>query len=109
MKTRRTDIFREIKDGEDVSDIVRHFLIWVAAISIFVAFVIWLVAYPHALDNPAAAFLAQLERQAATPEGKKEWQRLIKKHGRQSVIVYEPGQAPYYKCGKNGKEKCKFI
>jgi hypothetical protein len=108
MKTSNS-MFRTIKNDEDVSDIVRNFFIWVFIVAVFVACGIYLAVTIPEHDNPTAAYQEQLERQAATPEGQQEWLRLSNKHGRYQLVVYEPGQTAYYKCGQNGKEKCKFL
>lgn len=39
----------------------------------------------------------------------KKFKKLQRKHGLLQVIIYEPGQTPYYKCGKGGKAKCRLI
>jgi hypothetical protein len=52
---------------------------------------------------------AQLVEQQASAAARAEWLRLRKKHGYPGTVIYPEGEPPYYMCGKDKKQKCKFI
>jgi len=103
-------IFREIHDDDDVSDIVKKCIV---ALVVGAAVIILLVAdWGMYKSTPvqalAVADLQHLIQKEADPVWQAEERRLRKKH-RDRVIIYEPGQVPYYYCGPGKKNKCKFM
>lgn len=52
-------------------------------------------------------YVAQVERDYNTPEGRRAWKRLERKHGRPGAVIYEPGKDPYYVNAAG--QKCRFI
>jgi hypothetical protein len=102
-------MFREIHEGEDVSDIVKKALIFFA-LAVVVTFLLisgWTLMQTTT-DNTVENYREELIQREADPAWQAEEKRLKKKHGDQ-VPIYEPGKTPYYRCGHDGKEKCKYL
>lgn len=97
---------------DEIFDTVVGFLAHLAIASIFVLVVLacWHIRYaPQPVKITNAEWRAQLEEQQASAEARAQWKRLRKKHGYPTGVIYEPDRTPYYFCGKERKEKCKFM
>jgi hypothetical protein len=104
-------ILREIHDGEDVSDVIVKFFLWFGIIGALLIIVIALgvIRQQPDPDDRLKTYSSQLLQQKADPDWQRERERLRKKHGYPGAVIYEPGRHPYYRCGADRREKCKFI
>lgn len=105
----KKSIFRPIQNDEDCSDIIGR---WLVLLAVIVVFYICLMGgwsmYEQATTtsiNDHYQWMRQLE---ADPEWKAEQERRHARHGKDNVIIYEPDREPYYYCGPEKKDKCKF-
>lgn len=108
----KKSIFRPIQNDEDCSDIVKATLIAVAIVGMLVISIpAGITLYQESKKNHSASmqrFNEQLKQQEADPAWRAEERRLKRKHGEHTVI-YEPDREPYYYCGPDKKDKCRFM
>ena len=98
------NIYRQIADNDPVSVPVMKGIAAVCAIcALFIV-----VSAILAIWNQPAKSSSRIEY-GADPEWIAEQDRLARKHGPEHVIIYEPGETPYYYCGKNKDQKCLFL
>jgi hypothetical protein len=102
-------IFRDINEGEDVSDIVKKLIvvIVVGAAVIILLIAGWALYRSVPKATAIEVYGQELTQREADPAWRKEQRRLRKKHGADQVPIYEPGRTPYYKC--NNGQKCRYI
>lgn len=100
-------IFREIHQGDDVSDIIVRCMASVFGVAVVVMLLLagWAM-YQNRTESGAETYRRELIQREADQEWRKAERNLRKKHGSPGVI-YEPGREPYY-IDKNGR-KCRYI
>lgn len=72
--------------------------------------IVWLsITSPDAIDiqRRQDEYFKKLEYEQSLPASQRAWKRLHRKHGQPGVVIYEPGETPYY-IDKSGR-KCRFI
>ena len=99
-------IFREIKDGDDVSDIVFKIFIILSIFVVFVATIVAIYTANQTPPNQAAVYQKELVQREADPTWRAEQKRLQKKYGNGRTIIYTPDEVYFY--DDHGR-KCQFI
>lgn len=104
------DIFREIEDGEDCTDILVKVIIALAlAGAIFVLLIAGVSMYDDATRvDPVSVYGNQIRQYEADPQWVAEQKRLALKHGPDRPIFYEPDHTPWYWCGPDNNQKCRL-
>lgn len=98
------NIYRQLADNDPVSTPVMKGIAAICAIC-----ALFIVVYALlAIWNQPTISSSRIEYEA-DPEWIAEQNRLARKHGPEHVIIYEPGETPYYYCGENKERKCSFL
>jgi D-alanyl-D-alanine dipeptidase len=99
------NIYRQITDNDPVSVPVMK---GIAAVCAMIAVLMVLMAALTIWNQPIPVNNDNVVYEA-DPDWAAEQQRLARKHGPGHVIIYEPGETPYYYCGENKDRKCSFM
>jgi hypothetical protein len=111
MTEKSKNIFREIHQDEDCTDIVIRCMICVAIGGAVIILLIsgWSMMQSAVIQEAEnARYQKELRQMEADPVWQAEQRCLKKKHG-DYIVTYKPGQVPFYHCGPDGKAKCKYL
>ncbi len=90
-------IFREIKDGDDVSDIVFKTIIVLSILVVIAAIISAISTVNQApVVSLATKYQKTLVQREADPIWRAEQKRLHKKHGNGRTIIYTPDEVYFY-------------
>jgi hypothetical protein len=98
------NIYRQLADNDPVSTPVMKGIVAICAICALFIVVSALVSIWNQPPKRANRIIEE-----ADPEWIAEQNRLARKHGPEHVIIYEPGETPYYYCGEKKDRKCSFL
>ncbi len=89
-------------------------IVWTVLIFTVLVFYawIWIQIFDAAqnaerVNKERVACFEKLKYELSTPAAERAWKRLSRKHGWPGVVIYEPGETPYYFNRKG--QKCRFI
>jgi D-alanyl-D-alanine dipeptidase len=99
------NIYRQITDNDPVSVPVMK---GIAAVCAMIAVLMVLMAALTIWNQPIPVNNDNVVYEA-DPDWAAEQKRLARKHGPGHVIIYEPGETPYYYCGEHKDRKCSFM
>lgn len=58
------------------------------------------------IDRERREYFSKMQQELSTPSAERIWKRLHRKHGYPGVVIYAPGETPYFFNRKG--QKCRF-